>query len=169
MAKTSTIAAGPDRNDSASLVERVGNRFVFVLLAVLVTFAAAGTGGVLMLRPATAHGAFGPARTAVPATAPALYARMPAMTFTLNDGSRLRELRVSAVLEFDPATPLDAVTPHLARIADSMSLRMLDVDPAELNGRDGSAYVKDALRFAAAKAIRPLKLRQVLIQDMLLR
>ncbi|XKH33591.1 hypothetical protein ACIU1J_07620 [Azospirillum doebereinerae] len=78
-------------------------------------------------------------------------------------------MRVRAVLELDPSVPLDTVKPYLPRIADAMTLRMMEVDPNELRGQDGPLYVKDALRFAANKAMRPLKVRQVLVQDMLLR
>ncbi|WP_109106781.1 flagellar basal body-associated FliL family protein [Azospirillum sp. TSO35-2] len=154
------------RSGLAALPERVGNRLVLVLLALLLTFAGTGAAGLLLLRPAPAQGAYAPPPVQTP---PALYATMPTMTFTLNDGIRLRELRVRAVLEFDPTTSLEAVIPHLPRIADAMGLRMLDVDPADLRGADGSAYLKDALRFVANRTMRPLKLRQVLIQDMLLR
>lgn len=146
--------------------ERVGNKIVVTLLALLLTLAGAGAGGVLMLKPAAGHSGRLPARVEA---APATYAAMPAMTFTLNDGNRLRELRVRAVLELAPSTPLETVLPHLPRIADAMTLRMMDVDPDELRGPEGTLYIKDALRFAADKAMRPLKVRQVLVQDMLLR
>ncbi|PWC46846.1 flagellar basal body rod protein [Azospirillum sp. TSA6c] len=143
-----------------------GNRIVLALLGLMLAFAGAGVGGVLLLRPAPAQGAHPPARVEV---SPAVYAALPTLTITLNDGRRLQELRLRAVLEFDPATPMEAVTPHLARIADAMGRRLLEVDPAELRGADGQVYIKDALRYVANKTMRPLKLRQVLIQDMLLR
>ncbi len=91
------------------------------------------------------------------------------MSFTLNDGDRLRELRIRAVLELDPSVPLETVKPYLPRIANSMSVRMLEVEPDELRGQDGTVYIKNALRFVADKTMRPLKVRQILIQDMLLR
>ncbi|MBP2226866.1 flagellar FliL protein [Azospirillum agricola] len=157
--------------DPASEPDRIGNKIVVVLLGLLVTLAAAGAGGALMLKPATAHTGTGSAARppAGAEAAVATYATLPTMNFTLSDGRRLRELRVRAVLELDPSIPLDSVKPHLPRIADAMNLRMLDVAPDELRGPDGTHYIKDALRFAADKAMRPLKVRQVLVQDMLLR
>lgn len=148
--------------------EGTGNRIVFALIGLMLAFAGAGIGGALLLRPAPAQGAFAAPRIDA-APAPAVYAALPTLTLTLNDGRRLQELRLRAVLEFDPATPLETVTPHLPRIADAIGRRLLEADPAELRGADGSAYVKDALRHVANKTMRPLKLRQVLIQDMLLR
>ncbi len=167
MAKTAA-AAEAGSGDSLSSLDRTGNRLVFALMLLMVAFAGAGAGGALLLRPAPAQGAYVPARIAA-ASAPAVYASLPTLIVTLNDGRRLHELRLRAVLEFDPATPLETVTPHLPRIADAMNQRLLEVDPAELRGADGPAYVKDALRFVANRTMRPLKLRQVLIQDMLLR
>ena len=146
--------------------EGTGNRMILALLGLMLAFAGAGAGGALLLRPAPAQGAHPTARIEA---APAVYATLPTLTVTLNDGRRLQELRLRAVLEFDPFTPMETVTPHLPRIADAMSRRLLEVDPAELRGADGQVYVKDALRYVANKTMRPLKLRQVLIQDMLLR
>ncbi|WP_042701383.1 flagellar basal body-associated protein FliL [Azospirillum sp. B506] len=143
-----------------------GNRIFLALLGLMLAFAGAGAGSALILRPSPAHGAHPPVRIE---PAPAVYAALPTLTLTLNDGRRLQELRLRAVLEFDPATPMEAVTPHLPRIADAIGQRLLEVNPAELRGADGQIYVKDALRYVANKTIRPLKLRQVLIQDMLLR
>lgn len=162
-----TAATGPTRQEFLSEAERFGGRIIPALFLLIVALAAAGAGGVLMLKPATAHTGALPAKTIV-GPQPA-YAAMPAMSFTLRDGERLRELKVRVVLELDPSVPLETVKPHLARIADAMSVRMLDVDPNELRGQDGPHYIKDALGFAANKAIRPLKIRQVLVQDMLLR
>ncbi|MBK1840023.1 flagellar basal body-associated FliL family protein [Azospirillum sp. YIM B02556] len=163
----SSMSAGSERNTLPSF-DGTGNRIVLALLGLMIAFAGAGAGGALLLRPAPAQGAYAPPRIAA-ASAPAVYAALPTLTVTLNDGRRLQELRLRAVLEFDPATPLETVTPHLPHIADAISRRLLEVDPAELRGAEGPAYIKDALRYVANKTMRPLKLRQVLIQDMLLR
>ncbi|MBY6263549.1 flagellar basal body rod protein [Azospirillum sp. 412522] len=159
------MSAESDRDGLPSF-DGTGNRIVLTLLGLMLAFAGTGIGSALMLRPSPAQGAHPPARVDV---APAVYATLPTLTVTLNDGRRLQELRLRAVLEFDPATPLEAVTPHLPRIADAIGRRLLEVDPAELRGAEGQVYVKDALRYVANKTMRPLKLRQVLIQDMLLR
>ncbi|WP_247894404.1 flagellar basal body-associated FliL family protein [Azospirillum sp. B510] len=149
--------------------DRTGNQIILALLGLTLAFAGASAGSLLLLRPAPAHGAYAPPRIEAQQAAPAVYAALPTLTVTLNDGGRLQELRVRVVLEFDPATPLETVTPHLPRIADAISRRLLEADPAELRGAEGPLYVKDALRYVANKTMRPLKLRQVLIQDMLLR
>lgn len=148
--------------------EPAGRRILPILFLLIVALTAAGAGGALMLKPATAaHSGAVPAKT-VAGPQPS-YAAMPAMSFTLRDGERLRELKLRVVLELDPSVPLDKVKPYLPHIADAMSVRMLDVDPNELRGQDGPHYIKDVLGFAANKAMRPLKIRQVLVQDMLLR
>lgn len=163
MVSPGTVAGGV----AVPMPERVSNKIVLLLLALLATLAVAGAGGVLMLKPATAHSGKPPVR--VETMAVATYAALPTMSFTLTDGNRLRELRIRAVLELDPSIPLESVKPYLPRIADAMSVRMLEVEPGELSGQDGPLYIKDALRFVADKALRPLKVRQILVQDMLLR
>lgn len=166
MVKAIATAGASPRSAAMTLPEGVSGKIIMMLLAMLVTLAGAGAGGILMLKPATAH----PGKTPLRIDAPvALYAALPTMSFTLNDGTRLRELRVRAVLELDPSIPLDLVKPYIPTIADAMTIRMMDVDPDELRGQDGPLYIKNALRFAADKAMRPLKVRQVLVQDMLLR
>jgi flagellar protein FliL len=162
-----SAATSQKRTMAPPEAEPIGGRIIPALFLLIVTLAAAGAGGVLMLKPATAH--TGGASTRMSATVQPTYASMPAMSFTLRDGDRLRELKVRVVLELDPSVPLETVKPYLPHIADAMSVRMLDVDPNELSGQDGPHYIKDALGFAANKAIRPLKIRQVLVQDMLLR
>ena len=164
MTKTSVSAEAGQ--GSLPSFDGTGNRIVLALLGLMLAFAGAGIGSALLLRPAPAQGAYSPARVEA---APAVYAALPTLTVTLNDGRRLQELRLRAVLEFDPSTPMETVTPHLPRIADAIERRLLEVDPAELRGAEGQVYIKDALRYVANKTMRPLKLRQVLIQDMLLR
>ncbi len=166
MVKAAAITGSTANPAISPLPERIGTRIIPILLALLIALAGAGAGGILILKPATAHPGKPPLRTD---GAIATYAALPTMSFTLNDGDRLRELRIRAVLELDPSIPLEALKPYLPHIADAMTLRMMDVDPGELRGQDGPLYVKDALRYAADKAIRPLKIRQVLVQDMLLR
>ena len=163
-----TTATAESASSALPSFDGTGNRIILALIGLMLAFAFAGVGGALLLRPAPAQGAFAAPRIGA-APAPAVYAALPTLTLTLNDGRRLQELRLRAVLEFDPATPLETVTPHLPRIADAIGRRLLEADPAELRGADGPVYIKDALRHVANKAMRPLKLRQVLIQDMLLR
>ncbi|WP_449232097.1 flagellar basal body-associated FliL family protein [Azospirillum doebereinerae] len=164
MVKAAALPGGA----TVSMPERAGNKIILGLFVLMLTLTGAGAGGALMLKPATASTGRAPARAEAGA-AVATYAALPTLNVTLNDGDRLRELRIRAVLELDPSVPLETVKPYLPRIADALSLRMMEVDPNELRGQDGPLYVKDALRFAANKAMRPLKVRQVLVQDMLLR
>lgn len=154
---TRTASPRPDRLD---------RRILLILAAIVFTLSFAGAGTILLSKKASSAGLH--ATPAVRADS-VTYARLPAMSFTLNDGTRLRELQLRVVLEMDPTVTAKSVELYFPQIADAMSLRMLDVDPEELRGAEGPIYVKDALRFAAAKVLRPLKVRQVLVQDMLLR
>jgi len=164
MVKAAALPGGA----AGSIPERAGNKIILGLFVLMLVLTGAGAGGALMLKPATASTGRAPARAEAGA-AVATYAALPTLNVTLNDGDRLRELRIRAVLELDPSIPLETVKPYLPRIADALNLRMMEVHPNELRGQDGPLYVKDALRFVADKAMRPVKIRQVLVQDMLLR
>lgn len=146
---------------------RLDRRILLILAALVVALSSAGAGTILLRKQLSPAGGRTPAVEVKPGAV--TYARLPAMSFTLNDGTRLRELQLRVVLELDPSVPAKAVEPYIPHITDAISLRMSDVDPEELRGAEGPLYVKDALRYSAAKVLRPLKVRQVLVQDMLLR
>lgn len=150
--------------DAASMRDRVGGRIFLVLFAALIGLAATGAGGVFLLKPAKAHTGRGSHEPLA-----AVYAPLPPMNFTLSDGARLRELRVRVVLEMDPLTEAKLVESYGSRIASAMNTLMLDVEPADLRGPSGSIFIKDAVMQTARKELRPMKVRQVLVQELLLR
>ncbi len=158
---STTSRSGP----SAAAPDRIGGRVILLLLAGLVGLAAAGTGGLFLLKPGTALAG----RPAAEARTAIRYARLPVMNFTLTDGDRLRELRLRVVLEMDPSVEPETVEPYGPRIANAMSNHMQDVAPQELRGGGGSILIKEAVMWTAGRELRPMKIRQVLVQEMLLR
>lgn len=159
-------AAAIESATAPSTPDRVGSKVILVLLAALIGLALTGAAGIFLLKPGTAHAGRPVAETVRPV---ANYAPLPTMSFTLSDGNRLHELRVRVVLEMDASVQPKAVESYVPRIASALNTRMLDVDPAELRGRDGSFFIKDAVMQTAAKEMRSMKVRQVLVQEMLLR
>ncbi len=151
--------------DRTSSLDRVSGKIILGLLALMIGLSLAGAGGVFLLKPATAHTG-GASELVRPI---ANYASLPVMNFTLNDGDRLRELRVRVVLEMDPHAVPKVVESYGPRIASAMSGLMMDVAPVELRGQDGTYVIKDAVMRAAGLELRPMKIRQVLVQEMLLR
>jgi len=146
-------------------LDHVSGKIILGLLVLMIGLSLAGAGGIFLLKPATAHTGNG-AEVVHPI---ANYAPLPVMNFTLNDGDRLRELRVRVVLEMDPHAVPKLVESYGPRIASAMSGLMMDVAPAELRGQDGTYIIKDAVMRAAAKELRSMRIRQVLVQELLLR
>lgn len=148
-----------------SPLDRVSGKIILGLLALMIGLSLAGAGGIFLLKPATAHTGNGTDIVHPVAN----YARLPVMNFTLNDGERLRELRVRVVLEMDPHAVPKLVESYGPRIASAMSGLMMDITPAELRGQDGTYVIKDAVMRAATTELRTMKIRQVLVQELLLR
>ncbi|MGR0185822.1 flagellar basal body-associated FliL family protein [Azospirillum aestuarii] len=159
------IAAGPS-TAATSTLDRLSRRVVVGLLCTMAGLAAAGTGGAFLLKPGTAQAGRMVGDTLRTA---ANYARLPAMIFTLSDGDRLRELRVRVVLDMEPTAPAKTVESYGPRIASAMTNVMLETDPGELRGRNGAFYIKDAVMRTAAKELGAMKIRQVLVQELVMR
>ncbi len=150
---------------TAAPPERTSLRVVVVLVGLIGLLAAMGVAGSLyLLEPKGAQ-----ARNGLRgASAPPAYAALPAMDFTLSDGSRLRMLRLKVLLEMDRVVGDKAVEVHGPRIASALSARMVNVTTQELNGWDGSSRVKDAVTVEANREMRPARVRRVLLQEMLI-
>ncbi|WP_207459939.1 flagellar basal body-associated FliL family protein [Azospirillum sp. SYSU D00513] len=165
---SATAIHTPER--SGLRVGKDGRFFLPLLLMAMAMLVLAGAGGALVLkaklRPSAPQG--------ISASSMPGYAPLPAMTFTLNAGSRLREVSVRVVLELASPDEAAQVAPFVPRIADAMNGRMLDVSPDSLKGSAGSSYIKSAVSEVANRELRSLRIAslpagRVLIQDMLLR
>lgn len=155
---------GPRRPVPVAVRARRPNAGLLILIALFVGMAGLGTGGAFALRAVAKPSGFREAASRHPT-----YVPLPVMNLTLSDGYRLRTLHLRVLLEFDPKTPADAVKPLEPRIVNALSSGMSDVHPAELAGSDGSRIVKDVVTVAANRELRPLRVRGVLLQEMLVR
>lgn len=156
---------GPAPRGFSSL-DRIGGRIILGLMLLMVGLSAAGAGTAFLLKPAKAR-----AGRPVAEEAPALanYARLPAMTFTLSDGDRLRDVRVRVVLEMDPQVQPKTVESYGPRISSAMSTAMQEVDATELRGGGGTSLIKAAVMQTASKELGAMKVRQVLLQELVMR
>ncbi|WP_448203155.1 flagellar basal body-associated FliL family protein [Azospirillum sp. sgz302134] len=147
-------------------LDRISGKVILLLLALVIGLSLASAGGLFLLKPRMARAGLPGPETTRPA---ANYASLPAMNFTLTDGDRLRELRVRVVLEMEPLAQPKTVVTYAPRIASAMNVLMLDVNPAELRGKNGPYFIKDAVMQTAAKEMQSMKVRQVLVQEMVMR
>lgn len=146
-------------------LDSVGGRVVLMMLLLILGLAGAGIGGAYLIKVGTHRGA----RATGTAAATGNYAPLPTMVFTLNDGDRLRDVRLRVVLDMDPSVPPEEVTPYAPRIANTVSEAMLEVDPATLRGSAGLEVVKETVAKIAGRELRPMRIRTVLVQDLLIR
>lgn len=133
---------------------------IFVAL-LLVVLAGLGTWGVVAVKgspPASGN-------RLVP---PKNYAALPPMTFTLGGGdARLVDVRV--LLEIDPSVDPKQAISFVPRIADQMADRMRQIEPEQLSGAEGARLMKSALSAVVGHEARSMRVREVLLERMVVR
>lgn len=145
--------------------ERSPLRLILILLAGLVCLAGLGWGTATVF----GIGPVRPSKGISQAAAGHIYVKLPAMEFAMPDGLRFRQLRVRLVLEMPGDVDRDLIASYVPRIANTVSSRMADVAAEDLNGAEGVGVVKSVVAHAANHELRPLRVRKVLVQEMLLR
>lgn len=96
------------------------------------------------------------------------YARLPEMSFTLGGGAG-RNVDIQVLLEVDPGVGGADVDPYAPRIADRLADHLRDVDPAQLSGAGGARLMKDSVAAAVGRELRGVRVRDVLLDRMVVR
>lgn len=145
-------------------LSRLPARLLLMVLLVTTLIMMLGVGGayVVGVRPAMAH------RAGQAVEGPPTYASLPAMDFTLTDGERLRVLTLRVMLELEPSSQARMIEAFGPRIVHTLSPTMAELAPAHLTGTAGARIVKDAIAVAANRELKPLRVRGVLLQQMLI-
>ena len=95
------------------------------------------------------------------------YAVLPEMSVALGGGTRTMDLRVR--IELDPTVDPKVTAPFTARIADQLSERMREVEPERLTGADGARLMKNTITSVVNREVRTIKVRDVLLESMVVR
>jgi flagellar basal body-associated protein FliL len=95
------------------------------------------------------------------------YAVLPEMSVALGGGNRTMDLRVR--LELDPKVDPKVTDPFAARIADRLSDRMREIEPERLAGADGARLMKSTITSVVDREVRTIKVRDVLLESMVIR
>lgn len=146
--------------------DRSLTRGALLLFGALGLLTALGGGGMALL--GTAH-ASKPVVAEAKVQAMGTVAPLPPMEFTLADGHRMRQVELRVLLEFDPNVDRKLVEMHAPRIANALSASMIDVNPVELTGPAGTRLVKEQISIAVNREMKPIRIRQVLLQRFLVR
>ncbi|MBP2293454.1 flagellar basal body-associated FliL family protein [Azospirillum rugosum] len=132
-----------------------------IVAVVLVVLAALGTWGVVAVK----GGRSSSSDRSIP---PKNYAALPPMTFTLG-GSDARMVDVRVLLEIDPTVDPKQASSFVPRIADQMADRMRQIDPEQLSGAEGAKLMKSALTSVVDREARSMRVREVLLERMVVR
>lgn len=146
--------------------ERSLTRGAMLLVGALGLLTAVGGGGIALF--GTAH-AGKPVAEEPKVQVLGTVAPLPPMEFTLADGHRVRQVELRVLLELDPKVDRKLVEMHAPRIANALSASMIDVNPTELTGPAGTRLVKEQISIAANRELKPIRIRQVLLQRFLVR
>lgn len=145
---------------------RSSNRVLFVLIGVLIGLASMGTATAVVVR---GGGVFHSARAEVaPKAAAPVFAALPRMDFSFVEGRMIRRLSVKVLLELDPSAQKGVVDKHAPRIVSAVNTRMSSYEPNDLRGASGARIVKDTVSAAADRELDPVRVRGVLVQEMVM-
>lgn len=144
--------------------ERSSLRLIIILVGALACLAGLGWGTATVF----GIGPLKPSKGISAAAAGHIYVKMPAMEFAMPDGLRFRQLRVRLILEMPGDVDHAVIASYVPRIANTVTARMADVAAADLNGAEGAHVVKSLVAHAANRELRPLRVRKVLVQEMLM-
>ncbi|SMH58521.1 flagellar basal body-associated FliL family protein [Azospirillum agricola] len=96
------------------------------------------------------------------------YAALPQMTFTLGGGDA-RLIDVKVLLEIDPSVDGKVADPYVPRIADQLSDRLRQIDPQQLSGAEGARLMKSTIGSVLDRELRGVRIREVLLDRMVVR
>ena len=155
MARTATsLSEAPSSERSL----RLG---LLVIAMLMIGLAVTGFGGFMLFGSRTAHAGKGPAGP--------FYAPLPPLAFALSDGERFRQVDLDVVLELPQGMETAQLNVHVARIANALNARLIEVEADDLSGPSGTQRVKDVVSATADRELRPVRVRQVLLQKLVMR
>jgi len=145
---------------------RSSNRVLLVLIGVLIGLASMGTATAVVVRGGAASRAS--QGVIVPKAAAPVFAALPRMDFSFAEGRMTRRLSVKVLLELDSSAQKGVVDQHAPRIVSAVNTRMSSYAPDDLRGPSGARIVKDAVSAAAVRELDPVRVRGVLVQEMVM-
>jgi flagellar FliL protein len=97
-----------------------------------------------------------------------VFVDLPDLLVNLNvTGKRLRFLKVVTALEVSSEEAAEVVRQLTPRVLDNLHLYFRSVQPEELAGPDGVYRIKEDLLVRINDAVRPAKVRDVLVKELL--
>ena len=143
---------------------RHANIVLAVALTVLGLLGVASIGGVIwylpdMLERQKIEARMGPKANLAP---------LPAMKVEMGGVGGL-SMDLTLVIELEPGVKARVIEPYIDRISDRMGDRLREVGLERLNGSEGAKLVKEMARSVAQQEMKKIKVRDVLIEKMIVR
>ncbi len=136
------------------------------VLALSVGLALAGAAGFLPFSAATAQASEGkPAYQQLTNN----YVQLPPMQFALAEGAKTLKVELSVILDLPSEVEAAKVSARIPGIINTLDSRIGELDPKELRGPMGTAMVKEVVSAAADRELRPIRVKGVLLQKLILR
>ncbi|HYH39138.1 MAG TPA: flagellar basal body-associated FliL family protein [Azospirillum sp.] len=145
----------------AAMSERSLRRGMLVLAVLMLGLAVTGVGGFALFGIKSAQAGKTPAGP--------VFAPLPSLEFALSDGERTRQVDLDVVLELPQGMEKAQLAAHVTRIANALNARLIEVEPGDLSGPAGTQRVKDVVSATADRELRPMRVRQVLLQKLVMR
>lgn len=145
----------------ASSAEHALRRGMLALMVLMVGLAITGVGGFALFGIKNAH--------AGKTIAGPVFAKLPPLEFALSDGERIRQVDLDVVLELPQGMEKAQLNVHVTRIAAALNARLIEVEAGDLSGPAGTQRVKDVVGATADRELRPMRVRQVLLQKLIMR
>lgn len=166
-AKAGVGMSGGQADETATAPKKGGGtRLILLVGALLLLLAGGGAAYVMLMMP---PGAAAEREQALDlARAEIVFVELPELLVNLNtDGRRLRFLKLATALEVAGEKQAEVVRQFVPRILDSFHMYLRAVTPEELQGAEGVYRIKEELLLRTNEAIRPAKVRDVLVREML--
>lgn len=143
--------------------EAVGVGAPLLVLGLFLALGLLGVGGVAVVSSVRA-----------PPPPPAkAYAKLNYVPLSLNSiavgGDTGREMDLKVLLEFDPTVKNDVAVGYEARISERLGDRIREIGMDQLQGAEGAKLVKGAVAAVVDRELRPVRVKEVLIEKMIMR
>jgi flagellar protein FliL len=154
----------PARRPPVHNIHRSANIVVVVALTMLSLLAITSLGGLAwylpdMLERQKIEARMGPKANLAP---------LPTMQVEMGGVGGL-SMDLTLIVELDPGVKPAVIEPYIDRISDRMGDRLRDAGLERLNGAEGAKLVKEMARSVIQQEVKKIKVRDVLIEKMILR
>jgi flagellar protein FliL len=145
--------------------EAVGFGAPLLVVGLLLALALLGAGGAAVVSSVRSPSPPSPSARIFPQLN---YVSLPEMSIPVGGGTG-REMDVKLLLEFDPLVKKDVAFGYETRISERLGDKIREIGLDQLQGAEGAKLLKGAVAAVIDRELRPVRVRDVLIEKMIVR